>query len=359
MKNWVMKSGCVVAGALGLWCLAPGAFADESLPPELQARFRKLDTNSDGKVSKAELKNDTAFARGDVNGDGSLNQIEAHRLYLIQTGKGLGSTQRLIEGFLKADTDKSGWLSLEEFPTGGGDFVAMDRDKDGKLTLAEGVRYQVALEMAEFILDEDLDGDGKLSPKELPATTRPFVPLADLDADGMLNEKELYRMVVDFRLAVIEAKEERSGAKARPQAGKGSPKKTPETATPKTTAAKAYKGGEDVVSRLQGAFLSLDANGDGKLQASEVVLSKTLLKSLDRDGDGAIDQAELALAAGRRDRLVVRARGIGQRLKGAGLEAKLVAIQPELKGLLAAGRIREAELLVDEVELRLLRTGKR
>lgn len=358
MRTRIMASGYLVTGAFGLWCLAAPAPAhgQDAFPQELRQKFKELDRDGDGKLTKKELGNDAAFARGDVNQDGSLSPIEGYRLHLIQTGKGLGSTQRLVDGFHKADLDKSGWLSLDEFPTGGGDFAAMDRDKDGKLTLAEGVRYQVALEMAEFILDEDLDGDGKLSADELPKTTQPFIPLADLDADGKLNEKELYGMVVEFRLAILAAKEERSGRKSQPKAGAESQPKARE----KTQArAESSQGGKDVVSRLQDALPKLDANGDGKLQADEVVLSKTLLASLDRDADGALDTAELRLAAGRRDRLVARARGIGKRLVGAGLEAKLIAIQPELEGLLAAGRIREAELLVDEVELRLLRAKQR
>jgi Ca2+-binding EF-hand superfamily protein len=358
VRTWIMASGYLVTGAFGLWCLAAPApaRAQDGLPQELRQKFQELDRDGDGKVSKQELGNDVAFARGDVDKDGSLSPIEGYRLHLIQTGKGLGSTQRLVDGFHKADADKSGWLSLEEFPTGGGDFAAMDRDKDGKLTLAEGVRYQVALEMAEFILDEDLDGDGKLSPSELPKTTQPFIPLADLDADGKLNEKELYGMVVEFRLAILEAKAERTGKgkPAQPKAKQSDPQGSQE---PK--GAQSFKGGKDVVSRLQAALGKLDANKDGKLQSDEVVLSKTLLQSLDRDGDAALDAAELRLAAGRRDRLVTRARGIGKRLTDAGLKAKLVAIQPELEGLLAAGRIREAELLVDEVELRLLRAQQR
>lgn len=353
MRTWIMASGYLVTGAFGLWCLAAPApaSAQDGLPQELRQKFKELDTNGDGKLSKQELGNDAAFARGDVDRDGSLSPIEGYRLHLIQSGKGLGSTQRLVDGFHKADADRSGWLSEDEFPTGGGDFKAMDRDQDGKLTLAEGVRYQVALEMAEFILDEDLDGDGKLSAEELPKTTQPFIPLADLDKDGKLNEKELYGMVVEFRLAILEAKAEKAGKKTQ--------KARPEAEEKRSTKQSGLKGGKDVVSRLQGALSELDANGDGKLQRDEVVLSKTLLQSLDRDGDGALDAAELRLAAGRRDRLVARARGVGKRLTDAGLKAKLVAIQPELEGLLAAGRIREAELLVDEVELRLLRAEQR
>jgi Ca2+-binding EF-hand superfamily protein len=357
-----MASGYLVTGAFGLWCLAgpSPAHGQDAFPQELRQKFKELDTDRDGKLSKQELGNDAAFTRGDVDKDGSLSPIEGYRLHLIESGKGLGSTQRLVDGFRKADLDKSGWLSLDEFPTGGGDFAAMDRDKDGKLTLAEGVRYQVALEMAEFILDEDLDGDGKLSADELPKTTQPFVPLADLDADGKLNEKELYALVVEFRLAILDAKDEALGKKAQPEAkGETRPGAQGKTQEKRPARAEAPTGGEDVVSRLQDALPKLDANADGKLQADEVVLSKTLLASLDRDADGAIDLAELRLAAGRRDRLVARARGIGKRLVGAGLEAKLIAIQPELKGLLAAGRTREAELLVDEVELRLLRAKQR
>lgn len=370
MRTWIKTSGYLVVGALGLgcWSLAP-ASAQEELPQPLREKFRGLDRDGDGKLSPQELGDARAFERGDLDRDGSLSPIEAYRLHLIQSGKGLGSTQRVVDGFQQADTDQSGWLSLEEFPTGGGDFAAMDRDKDGRLTLSEAVRYQVALEMAEFLLDEDLDGDGKLSAKELPKSAQPFLSLADLDADGKLNEKELYRLVVEFRLALIEAKgaagkkpapkkpAPEKPAPKKPASKKPAPKKPPTRES--AEAAKSFAGGKDVVSRLQAALQTLDTSGDGKLQRDEVVLSQTLLESLDRDGDRALDAAELRLAAGRRDRLVARARGVGQRLKGAGLEAKLVAIRPELEGLLAAGRLREAELLVDAVELRLLRAEQR
>lgn len=336
-----------MAGAIGIWCLAAPAQGQDGFPEPLQKKFATLDKNGDGKLQKSELGDEQAFVHGDVDKDGVLTPTEAYRLHLIVQGKGLGSTQKLVDGFRGADEDKNGWLTLEEFPTGKGSFEAMDRDKDGKLTLPEAVRYQVALEMAEFVLDEDLDGDGKLSRSELPKTARPFLDLADVDKDGKLNEKEIYQLVVEFRLAVLASKQERAGKPSRPGAKSQLP-----------SSLKTKSAGKDAVSQLQGALEALDLNKDGKLEASEVVLSRALFTSLDQNGDHAIDAAELRLAAGRRDRLVERARAIGKRIKARknpAEQAQLIAIKPELEGLLSAGRIKAAELLVDEVELRLLR----
>ena len=113
MRTWIMASGYLVTGAFGLWCWAGPAPAhgQDAFPQELRQKFKELDRDGDGKLTKEELGNDAAFARGDVDKDGSLSPIEGYRLHLIQSGKGLGSTQRLVDGFHKADLDRSGWTS--------------------------------------------------------------------------------------------------------------------------------------------------------------------------------------------------------------------------------------------------------
>lgn len=96
-----------------------GAVTIEEWKAGQQARFKRLDTNGDGKLSKDEL-----FARTPAVGNSVLptdRQASQQSSY-----------------FLRLDTDKDGFITLAEFTTGADrNFTRCDLDKNGRIDTAE------------------------------------------------------------------------------------------------------------------------------------------------------------------------------------------------------------------------------
>jgi Ca2+-binding EF-hand superfamily protein len=154
------------AGAAALTCAsaqaqAPAARTPAAVPPlprtevtqKLDAEFKSLDTNSDGKLTKAEVQ-------------AAIQQrATAIQATLMQQQK---------QEFDKLDTNKDGRLTLAEYQAGTSikpkDNAAdirmgqMDANKDGSITAAE---FRAAT-LSQF--DKlDTNKDGVLSPQERPA----------------------------------------------------------------------------------------------------------------------------------------------------------------------------------------------
>ncbi|MBA3510535.1 EF-hand domain-containing protein [Sphingomonas sp.] len=118
----------------------------------LDQRFKALDTNGDGTITKAEM--DAAEARA--------RQQAAARI-----------AKRAEEGFAKLDTDKNGQLSLAEFkasipPVQAGAAAAvlqrLDANKDGKIT-----RQEFGAPTLATFDRLDTNKDGKISAQERSA----------------------------------------------------------------------------------------------------------------------------------------------------------------------------------------------
>lgn len=134
----------------------------------------KLDTDKDGRISRAEAAADEKFASRfdalDLNKDGFVDRADHEAR----------SKQRRAEWFAAADTDKDGKLSRAEFDTadskrraefgqrlqarGAERFAAMDSNKDGKLSRDEA---KGSPRLAERFDQLDTDKDGFLSKEEL------------------------------------------------------------------------------------------------------------------------------------------------------------------------------------------------
>jgi len=104
-----------------------------------QMRFAGLDTNHDGQITREEWRgNDNSFNQHDWNGDGVLSGIE------VTPG-----TQR------PGDDDD------DEGDDDGGRFNSLDRDRDGRISLAEWRGQRAVFERL------DLNDDGFVSRDEL------------------------------------------------------------------------------------------------------------------------------------------------------------------------------------------------
>lgn len=110
-------------------------------PHPSQSRFDKVDTNKDGKLSRAEADKyfvTVIFESRDRNHDERLTWEEWN-----VPGAGLSKAR-----FDKYDTNKDGWISLDEALVYGQQskmlnetFRSADTDKDGYLSRAETLAY--------------------------------------------------------------------------------------------------------------------------------------------------------------------------------------------------------------------------
>lgn len=138
------------------------------------ARFDRLDANKDGVLAPDELarggrhggRGRRSFSRMDTNGDGQISLDEFQAAH----------PQAPADLFTKLDTNKDGQLSPDELRGMRAAAAAamrqkmlerLDTDQDGSVSLAElqAVRPSVTAEQFNRL---DRNGDGKLTPDELP-----------------------------------------------------------------------------------------------------------------------------------------------------------------------------------------------
>jgi Ca2+-binding EF-hand superfamily protein len=165
-----------VAGGKGLAPRkpAPGQAAGESFDQYVQKQFKRLDLNGDGFLNTDEVPRSLRenFARWDRNKDGLID-LQEYRVYLQawlrqnaqSTRRSGADTNPENEGrpvvyrpgslpehllpawFLDLDTDRDGQIGLYEWRKAGkpiDQFLAMDRNNDGFLTVEEVLYYQAA-----------------------------------------------------------------------------------------------------------------------------------------------------------------------------------------------------------------------
>ena len=141
-------------GAIKEKCKQDPAQCAERSRARFGERFKKLDTDGDGTVSKAEAEKGAPrmaehFAEIDANKDGKLTPEEMQNAARARMERckqdpekcRAAMKQRFEADWKKADTDGDGSLSKAEaeksMPRVAHHFDAIDTDKDGKISLAE------------------------------------------------------------------------------------------------------------------------------------------------------------------------------------------------------------------------------
>lgn len=213
-------------------------------PEEL---FRRADRNGDGKLTLEELPEERRegfrmmLTRVDADKDGAATLDEFRRGFMgagaPQPGNnppGAPETSRPNSagtpgrpgepgmtgmpgmgppggGLIAAlDKDRNGELSAEEINSASDALKKLDRDGDGKLTqrefmpprpegapTASGMQGGMERFMA-YLMQQDKNGDGKLSKEEAPERMRENFAQVDANGDGQADEKELRQMAERF-----------------------------------------------------------------------------------------------------------------------------------------------------------------
>lgn len=208
-------------------------------------RFERMDIDDDGSVTREEME-EAAEKRMQRSGDrdwGKSRRGDGYGHHGKYGKRGDGPR------FGRADTDKDGKVSLDEFNAGGEKmFKRFDRDGDGKIELKGDRPFMKRL------ADADTNGDDVITQDEADAFGAERFKAMDGDGDGYLSKAER-------KAAWSERREERRGAH----------------------------------------FKMLDADGNGSVTLAEFqARAEKMFGYMDRNGDGKVERGEAHHGFGRR-----------------------------------------------------------
>lgn len=165
------------------------------------------------------------------------------------------------------DLDHDGSLSPQEIEAASSSLQTLDANGDGQLSFVDELtpRRQDAgadpQQLAAQLMRFDRNGDGVLTPDELPERMQSLFARADLNKDGKLTADEIRQ----------------SAAKTSGPHGRGT-------------------GSEEISRmRLDPLLDVLDTNHDGMLSAAEIEEAPAHLLQLDKNHDGTLGPDEIAM----------------------------------------------------------------
>lgn len=234
--------------------------------PAAAKYLRDNDKNKDGQLSRDEVTlSDAAYAKLDANSDGKVTKAE---LQNALRGKDAAIYQYYKSGGSKTHSkDVVTTLLSNAGGTGGS-------DSTGSVTQAA----------SRYIRDHDKNKDGRLSRAETTLSAEEYAKL-DVDADGKLTRSELEKALNGKKGAID--KYYSSGGEKTHDADMA------EAVLFTSNAGSITNFSGLAASRL---FKDRDRNGDGVLSASEASLSPKTFSKIDKDKDKKITLSELNTA---------------------------------------------------------------
>lgn len=173
------------------------------------------------------------------------------------------------------DADRDGAITMRELRKAVIALKQLDADKDGKITQDEAMGGPPNPQaMIDHAMENDKDGDGKLSRSELPRHLAPLLNNADTNGDGALDRAELAN--------VMQNMQPQFGGPGGPAGGGGAPQ--------------AFRGagGFGADPRPTANLSQYDRDGDGQLSAAELPTNlRGIIRGTDQNGDGQLNAQEL------------------------------------------------------------------
>jgi len=153
---------------------------------DLETRFVQFDRNRDGVLSRGEWRDTTDFRRADRNNNGMVTLREYLYGNVVYEQPPADSGTSRSSRFRQLDDNGNGYISRDEWPNDRSEFDVLDRDRDGRLTSSEYSDNQV---ISDQFRRMDYDGDGVLSRREWNGTDRSFAD-SDRNRDGVVSRDE-------------------------------------------------------------------------------------------------------------------------------------------------------------------------
>jgi Ca2+-binding EF-hand superfamily protein len=168
-----------------------GGWRDRQDAQGRQMRFRNMDSDGDGVITRAEWRGSLqAFQQQDTNGDNVLSGPE-----VWTAGRGTGNKPGDMSNvFERADRNNDGLLSRDEWYGDLQTFERIDRNDDGRISLAEflGEESAGSSGQRESFAALDRNRNGVLTVSEWTGDRAAFDAL-DADNDGVITRAEFSR----------------------------------------------------------------------------------------------------------------------------------------------------------------------
>ncbi|QEG33962.1 EF-hand domain-containing protein [Bythopirellula goksoeyrii] len=186
-------------------------------------------------------------------------------------GRGRGPAPNLM--FEAIDIDGDGTITARELKRAIVGLKKLDTDNDGNLTLDEVTPQRGPggdpNQFVDRMMENDLNGDGLLTPDEVPEQMARMLTGADLNADGAIDREELGQAMQAMR-------------------GRGGP------GGPGGFGGRGMGGDPEQMTKQ---LMAGDRNGDGVLSPNEVPQQMHgMLADADTNGDGSLNAKELRQA---------------------------------------------------------------
>ena len=158
-------------------------------------RFRGLDRNNDGAISRAEWNgSNTSFMNHDWNGDGVLSGDEVRpggvRTFRTQDEREFDDIDWSAEQFTRLDRNRDGRVSSAEWYHDPEFFTRIDRNRDGIVSRAEYIAADVDDDREDRFEDLDANGNGRVERAEWHGSVDAFDWL-DRNRDNVLTRAEV------------------------------------------------------------------------------------------------------------------------------------------------------------------------